>query len=510
MNRFNYTVSSGRNYIFLIVLISVLYYFKAHEILFLHPQGIHFFRQTDSLAFVSNYYNFGMNFFEPGVLNVAFGDGKAASEFPILYFFTAFLYKLFGEHVYFLRFITLSIVCFGFYNLFQLLKLLLNDIFYAFIFTFLFFSSTVLIYYANNFIPDASSLGLALAGWYYFYLHFKGIEKNKNLYAAFLLFTFSSLLKVTSLINPIAAVGSLMLLQLFSNYTLLDVIKQNLKLISLFITTLVIVYAWNSYVIEYNELNNSPFFLVKARPIWDMEKPQIDNVWNHIYNYWYSSYYPSKTFKLFAVIIILGIIAFKKFDKFQAILTVVISIGTIAYGLLFYEQFQNHDYYCINVLPALIFIIISSFMAVRLRFPFLSHNLITRISLLIICLLGFDHVRNQLTERYQNTNDPFASVGYKLDGINNYLNDLYITKSSKVIVLSDYTPNGSLYFLGRKGWTIPETNDEGYRNIESAIKNGADFAIITDEKYLKEEKLLSMIGKQIGKRKGVYFFKISN
>ena len=124
--------------LFCLLLGSLYFILYFHHILFLRPQGIHFIRQTDGLSFVSNYYKNGFHFFEPQVFNLQSTDGKAASEFPILYYLTALSYLLFGEHEFMLRLLTLSIVSFGFFFLFKLLILLLKDIFYAIVFCFLF------------------------------------------------------------------------------------------------------------------------------------------------------------------------------------------------------------------------------------------------------------------------------------------------------------------------------------------------------------------------------------
>ena len=122
--KYKKVLTEKSNYIFWLALIIVFICLDFHQILFLRPQGIHFMRQTDCLSFVSNYFKNDFHFFEPQVFNLGSFGGKAVCEFPILYFFTAFLYLIFNEHEYFLRLITLSISSLGFFYLFKLMKIL--------------------------------------------------------------------------------------------------------------------------------------------------------------------------------------------------------------------------------------------------------------------------------------------------------------------------------------------------------------------------------------------------
>lgn len=79
-------------FIALFVIISLGYHYN--KILFLHPQSLHQWRQTDCLSIALNYYQDGMNFFKPEVHNL-FSDkwttGYSAGEFPGIYFLVAML-----------------------------------------------------------------------------------------------------------------------------------------------------------------------------------------------------------------------------------------------------------------------------------------------------------------------------------------------------------------------------------------------------------------------------------
>ena len=98
MERLSLLAEKYSNQIFVCFLIALYVILDFQTILFLQPQGIHFIRQTDCLSFVANYVNNGMHFFTPQVFNLHSADGKAACEFPVLYYLTALCYHAFNQH----------------------------------------------------------------------------------------------------------------------------------------------------------------------------------------------------------------------------------------------------------------------------------------------------------------------------------------------------------------------------------------------------------------------------
>jgi hypothetical protein len=464
-------------YIFFILLIFLYVFIEFQSILFYRPQGIHFIRQTDCLSFVANYFNNESNFFEPQVFNLTSTKGRAACEFPILYYITAQFYKIFGEQEFILRLITIIIVSFGFFSLFKFLILILKDVIYALIFSFLFLSSTVLLYYTNSFLPDASALGLTLLGWYYFYL-FK--EQNKKyLILSFCFFTISSLLKVTYFINPIAAAFSIIVFDFLSNKKLINLLKNNYRLLLTFLISSILLFCWNFFVLHYNEINKDFYFLVSSRPIWDMGQQSIIEVLDYISNYWYSEYYFQSTIHFFTITCILGIILIKKANMTILFPSIFLFIGSTFYVLLFYAQFKDHDYYFITIIPTIIFLVILSFTAILNKFPKLINNYIAKFLLLALTFLSINYAKNKLQDRYNNKNDMFSEIGLRLSNTRAAIDSLGISQNAKIIVFTDKTPNGGLYFLNRKGWNLNDTTESNINKISEYKELGASFLINT-------------------------------
>ncbi len=488
--------------LFCLLLGSLYFILDFHHILFLRPQGIHFIRQTDGLSFVSNYYKNGFHFFEPQVFNLQSTDGKAASEFPILYYLTALSYLLFGEHEFMLRLLTLSIVSFGFFFLFKLLILLLKDIFYAIVFCFLFFSSTVLLYYSNNFLPDASAIGFTLMAWYYFFAY-RAVQSNKKLVAGFTFFTLAALLKVTFFIHPIAAVLALFTADFAVQKKPLKSIKNNATGFTLFALSLMLVLAWNIYVYDYNLTNNNSVFLVHALPIWDMTQTEIDIVWDHMHYYWYNKYYYQSTFHLFALLAMGSLFCYKKLNLFFSITTLYLTLGSLCYFFLFFAQFKYHDYYFIALIPALIFIATNGFIACQNKWPVIFKSIVTKLVLGTICMLSLNYGASKLKARYENKED-IAEIGSVLAGAKNSVDKLNISSKAKFIVVGDQTPNGGLYFLQRQGWSVPDTSEESQNVIQKAIINGAEYIVFKDENF----KISKFSKHKMGAQKNLLLFRL--
>lgn len=479
MNRFYSIAGTYRNYIFLFLLLAVYLFSDFQTILFLRPQGIHFIRQTDCLSFVANYYKNGFDFFNPRVFNLISTDGRAACEFPILYYITAALYLLFHEKEFILRLLSVLIVSTGFFFLFKTLFSLLQDIVYSMAFCFLFLSSAILLYYTNNFLPDAGAFGLTLTGWYFFFVFMKDRARVKIFFAAILLFTTASLIKVTYFIYPVAAVLTILTHDISGKTGIIATFQKNFTPVLFFIVSFLAILSWNLYVIYYNKLNHDNYFLIQAQPFWSQSKQQIIETFDLIGNYWYSKYYYHSTWHFFVIVTIAGLIFIRKSEKLLLILTLFLTAGCACYFLLFFAQFRDHDYYFITFIPFIIFSVIHSFTVLKNRFPRVTGHTVSKILLVILCILSINYAKQKLSQRYQDKNVKFAMIGQKMSGMQHYLDSTGMPVGAKVIIVTDTTPNGGLYFINRSGWNISDTSETGAKKFASYIKQGAEYVLFT-------------------------------
>ncbi len=442
---------------------------------FLHPQGIHFIRQTDSLSFASNYFRFGNGFFNPQVYNLSSDNGNAANEFPLVYFIVSFIYKLIGEQDFVLRILNLSISVTGFYALYKIIGRIVGDCFYTLFITFILLSSTVLMYYSNNYLPDPAALSFALIGWWFFFEGAHSKSDAVRLPLAFLFFTLSALIKVTYLINPVAAVLSYSVFVVHNKIKLNSAIRHVYVWLYFAVNLLLVGLWWFVFVKEYNSSNNDVYFLTTIRPIWSMSSNELNLVIDAIKS-WRIDYFYFNAYYLFGLLL-LGLFFVKREDYFLATVASVLLLGSVFFVLLFFAQFRDHDYYFLAIFTPIIFTFVLLFKSLFRRFKRFFNSLYFKVFLSVFCLLALFDTTERVKSRYANSEDKFSEVGFILKGYDTVVDSLGISEHAKLIVYPDITRNGSLYFIKRKGWTVSNQSDDINMKINQLIEEGAEYLI---------------------------------
>ena len=335
---------------FIGLLAVVLLFFNFQHYLFLPPQGVHFIRQTDSLSFVSNYFENGFHFFQPATYNLMSFNGNAACEFPIIYYFTALLYLIFGEKEFLLKLIHLTIFFIGLFHTYKLSFLILKNYFQAYLIPLFILSSTSLVYYSFNYLPDSAALGFALSGWYFIY-RFKDEATIKILLFATVFFGLSSLLKVTYLVHPISAYAMIFISYFSSNSTFKIDKKVFLKLTLFFIISFSIVVLWNLYVLYYNDKNTSLYFTTNILPMWELSVSERAIYWKEILGEWYKKYLAETSYHFFIVCCFFSVFTIKRVKRELIWVLAFLFLGSLVYFILFFIQFRYHDYYSLLFFP---------------------------------------------------------------------------------------------------------------------------------------------------------------
>lgn len=470
--------------LFILSLLIIFYLFDFHIKVSQLPHGIHFIRQTDCLSFVANYYQHGFDFFTPQLFTLNNDNGRAVCEFPILYYITALLCLVVYEPVFILKLLTLIILSIGFLYLFKLLQNLFQSIFYAWVFSLLFLSSTILFYYSVNVLPDPAALGFTLIGWFHIFNF-----RNKRFAHTwgFIFFSLASLLKVTFFIYPLAAV----LFLCFGNRKTGNVLSKRAVLESFFISAAVVLI-WTMYVLDYNSENHAESFLLKALPIWNLTGQEIEVVTDHIFNYWHSEYYYPTTQHLFFIIAMLSVGFICRMERGLLLLWSTLILGSAAFIVLFFPQFKDHDYYFITVLPALILVVAIAFTTIQKVIPITLNTWFVKGIFALICFLSLNYAGKKLEQREQLPPDPYSLVSSKLAHADLILDSLNISRTAKIIVYPDYTPNGGLFMLNRPGWGISDMKGL------LAIKANAQYIVLMDSAIYEEFPQYKMLYQTAG------------
>ena len=472
-------------------------YLVTHQFaaLMLGPQGIHFIRQSDSLSFASNYFHFDYGLFEPHVFNLTSTDGAAACEFPVLYYIAAMVYRFTGESYSVLRIIHLIIISGGFMAAFQFMHRRVKDFVVATSLTMILITSTVVLYYASNFLVDSAALGLALLGIERFD-RFRSSEMTRHYVLSVLFFTLSCLLKITFAIWPLALFGALFSFQ-----------KPFLKRAHLaLLLPVVSAVIWFSIATLYNQRSGDDYFLTSSIPIWKLNTGEAAQLMDAVTHYWVGSYYPPITrwALLFALVLFMWNI--KRHDRFELKFMAIAFAGIVCYFLLMGRAFINHDYYFLPIIPGIL-LLLSSLAVPLLRLNNIKIQRALTLVPVVVCLGAVTYTSQKLERRYFMSNDPFDDAALSIrEEISTH--GLPMPQDAQpVIVIGDPTRNGTLLHLKSKGMTYPDL-----RRFESAIDRHhvpEHASMIYSTEGLSEEQLQQLSAQAAGNSEHWYCYRIN-
>lgn len=503
--------------IFLLLFVAICLVYNYYKILPLRPRSIHQWRQTDCLSIALNYYYEGMNFFKPHTHWLGnTGTGKLVGEFPIIYYLVAILWKIFGYHEIIFRSVDIAIVFTGLWMFRKMLFNFLEDSFWATSISLFVFTSPVLVFYTNNFLPDAPSFGLTLAGWYLFGKYYMA-SRQKYLWWAMIFFLFAGLLKVSSMISWVS-LGLIFMFDLFRKGKVFLTYKIQ-TLIALGVV-LVAVAAWYLFANNYcSEL----YFSMHTYPIWALSGEKIQQVF-YFFNEDMGPFIMNGSAVAVLIIMYLYILFNRKnADSVLFAITQLLVLGGMCYSLLWFEAFQVHDYYFIVLLIIPAFILLTFFHTLKKNAADLFHSRFLKVSFALLLVWNIYYCAEKYKIRYlsygsyaiaireKNYWDWFHS-DYKshyeaFETITPYIRELGIKREDRVISMPDQSPNISLYLMDQKGWTTfdycPIINAEG---MQTKIAMGAKYLFVSRPEIYNLDYMQPYLKKKIGEYKNVTIF----
>lgn len=448
------------------------------EILLSPPTGIHFVRQTDTLSFIARFSSSSQGLFNPAVFDLRNNpdNGLSAAEFPILYWLLAFGYD--GIHdAWHLRLVSLATVVLGHLMFGRACSRYLGLSYTGYFLSAWMMGSSVLVYYACNTLPDSLAYGTVLMAWS---LAFPapGSERVSTSVSCVLLFTVAGLLKATTGLNLIAY---LILVGLDNARRKQHGPRQ------VFIPTLLIsalgllaVAGWGWYSNVYNGQHGATHFVTNASPIWSIGSFRRAEVFEAVTIYWWAKYLHPTTWHVLVVLgcSFVGLHTGKIFAQTTAVLLV---LGSLSYAVLFFERFQDHDYYFLTVLPAVAFVSLSGLSNILAKWP----SVWVRRVLLAFCLtmagVSFSYSKLNLDRRYGPERiDGFSVTQVWLADMPGDLSRVGVSREARIVVLGDRSPNGSLLFLQRCGWTYPGFPFPAKPDWAQLMQDGATHVLIID------------------------------
>jgi len=533
------TLFFKRNYLFFIGIVSLFLIYRFHDIMWLRPQSIHQWRQADCLQIAHNYLTDSWNFFRPSIHNY-FSDGetsgKTAGEFPLLYFFVALLWKVFGEHEFIYRMVTLTIFISGLFALYDLLKKILNNNFWSLAITFFLFTSPVIVFYSNNFLPNVPAFSFVLIGWNFFYRYYHS-KKSKFLFFAIGMFTLGGLFKMTAYISFIV-LGAFYIFECIKFKILKKELKifQNLQTSFFpFLFSLIIMLSWYIYAAYFTGIHGGKYTFNGLWPIWEMKSSQIEVILDFIKNIIYHQLFSSTALLLIIAMGIFLFVDYKKTNRFILTSLALLLIGCTSFIALWFQALEAHDYYVINLLLFPLFILIGFVWHLKENYQFLFNSKIVQIIFSVFVLCNIFYASNNIRMRYWGNLNVSLSVAkiladkpeidywwwtgshnsFKaLNDIEPYNRSLGIKETDLVAFIPDQGFSTSLYLMNQKGWTSgfgiendPNT-DPRQRLIDKINSKKLQYLFIGDSVTLKKEYLQPFLNNPIGSYKGVLIYSL--
>lgn len=492
--------------IFTGVFVALCLIYNLDETLFVRPQSIHIWRQTNSLDYALNYYNNNNSFLDPQIHN-QFCDGgmsgKTAGEFPLIYFVVAKLWKVFGVHEWIFRFIQLTILFFGLLALFEISTYFLKNQFWAGFVSLLLFTSPMLVFYGVNFLPDGPSLATMFVGWY-FVLRYHRTRRDYWLWIAAIFFAFAITTKITSAITLIAFAGWVMFEWIFQKKQQRSV-NYGFKQILPFVAMIIVSLAWYLYVNSFNKAHQGEISYFGIWPIWKMTSKQFFEIKDAVDKIFFKEYMNPYLQYLTLLLWSALVIRFKRNSAALNWALVLLPLGFLSILMLWFQVLNGHDYYLIVLLIVFAFVWLAVFMVAK-DYRWMKHPA-TYILLVAVFSYNVFTCQNRLNERYKGwMNDWFVKNLQALGELEPKLQELKIDKSDRVISIPDPSVTASLYFMNRPGYTDFGSDFSKDEEFKKRISQGAKYMVLNDSSVLNRSEVKEYAKYFMGQYKNVKIF----
>lgn len=469
------------------------------------PCGTHIWRQTDSAAFAWCYWQNGLDFFHPQIMNRSFGNGYALSEFPVLQYLVAILYSIFGQHWFLLKVVYVLVFIGGLFALFYIVSFFVQEIFWSYFITILFFAAPSLVFYGNTSIPDVAAFSFCNIG---IALLLANSKKSHTFYFnnAFLFFALSALLKITYILPFIAIVA----ISLFFYITKDEKTKQYLQKKHSIATAflLLIIFSWILILKYYNQQNNNIYFLTGINPYWsNKETAEVKSyIFHRFTTEWATRFFHISIHYIMLFCLVINLVFWKKSNKYLRLLMITIFIGLTSYFFLWYIQFYVHDYYTIPFYSFYIIILLNFLVLIQnIHLP-KSIKYILKFLAIILLLFNIKHTKQDFQIRYDEFKMYPKDVVLSDKGLHVFVRKIGIKTSDYIIAIPDGSPQISLALIGNPGFTEFCEGKYDMEKITEKKKQGAKYLIISDTTGY--QSLIGELGEPYKKYNSILFYRL--
>jgi len=472
----------------LVIFICVFIAFLNHRLYITdYPSYIHAWSQADHFGITLGFINNNFNFFLPEtpVLNHQFPDqwlsstthGITSVDFPIHHYIPALLMKLYGENTPVIS--RLYTLCYSFVGLWAIYKLTLllsgNQIksFFVLIFA---TTSPVFIFYQASFLPSIPSLANSFLGLYFYAKYIKQGNHRSFVYSILFL-TLAALSRTTFVIPLIAVFGNEFLRILFKETK----IKSKIIPLILSVGAVVGYFFYNKYIRE----TYSSIFIGDIAPVGSFSK-----LWNNITTFiqtWLYHYFTGYHY-ITLLLIAFGSIFFrmknnqnKNTISWFVVFLCILIVGYLLFQVAMIQAFLHHDYYLLDTwyTPIVVFLILGISVITIPTKKIVLRGLTTTMTILSILFVTRSYSFQKHRHFLPDYDMPTRTL-YSFIGSSEYLDDLNIPKTAKILSLDSYAPNLPFVVMERRGYCVMSATKN---NIDQALNFDYDFIVVQTHLY---------------------------
>lgn len=486
--------------LFIFLCTFLFFYFSYNKTIFLRPQSQHQWRQCDGSSFALMYFHEHNALFFPKTHNLNGENGNTIGEFPIIYYLDGLLYRIFGYHECIIKIVNYLFFLFGLWYLNLLLFRYTKNNLLACLVVAIAATFPLVAYYAVTSLPNVPAFSFSIAAIYYL-LVYADDKKRINFIWSVLFFSCVALLKPTTLVLFLS-INSILLINNFYKEKLQSFTTKMQQYLFLIVPLLMLV-GWLCWTKIYVKQYHAEPFLLSIKPIWEKIDQSRSEIWNRIHYDWWNvmMYKPI----LWITCAMAAFTLFSKINRTLKSILILCVLANFAYFILFFNQFYHHDYYLLEFIWLIIWIIVASSILINnnknkyLRYSFY-------VLLLFMAFKNGLNAKEILTARYAET--------YKWD---DFYNDFFDIKpelvkkgmvyTDKVVVAEDKSFAISLYLMDQIGWTEiyePVTFDKlmQYKNL------GAKYFICKQDYFNQHEEYKTLTNQLFLKHKSILIFKL--
>lgn len=489
------------------LVVALLYVLAfGHQSVFFKPKSIHAWRQADSASQFRMYYQEDIPFWTPRWHSFNNGnDNRAASEFPITYYVSSRLARLFGYSEAWSRGLHFMLFALGLFYLFRLGRLLLSNPLWAWFPPLFFLLSPACFYYANNFLPNMPAISLALIGWYYVFAYYHA-PAAWRLAAWTALFTLAALIKPSEGLHFVVAAVFLAWEYLGAGRPP----EAGRAWLRLALSTIAFALCLGGWVYYVNHFGNR-VSLLGVLPLWEGARADNQYTWRVLTGLWMPVLATWPLWIAFGLMLIgllrgrgayllyrpLGNLARQgDWELFRPWRATVLLLGAgAAYFLLWFQAFRMHDYYLLTLTVAAAFAWVSFFRVYEL---WLNRGRRQWFALgILLALLVSSALHNRQVQQFRNEEYGDDYTTPALRAIEPRLREMGLPRTAKVVVAPDPSPNIGLYMVNNPGWNAELHG--GLTDIRAFERMGAEYLILKDSSLLRKPGLREHLGEPLGR-----------